>query len=189
MVDNGKDWELRIELWNRGYRRSGKGVIFRCHPEAGVRQGKLIYVAKGPPDYVGHLSDGTFVCFDAKQTTRDAFHFDAVKPHQALAFEEVTKMGGAAFLLVRHRAGPKILRMFMLPWPVVSDYYRSHPKGSWDFDDQTIPITEDEGWIPAIQSFPWPKGRSRGEAADGGHAHAESAVRLSLENPVIGRRS
>jgi hypothetical protein len=177
----GAGWELRLERWHRDYDARGLGVLNRCHPEAAVKNGKLMYVAKGPPDFTGFLvSDkgSLAVALDAKETRQDRFHFDAIRPHQATKFERYYQLGQLAFLAVRWYNGPGKFdhQDLVLPWATIRDAYHATPSGTWDLTVDTIPMTED-GWISTIpRLMSLSKVASRVAGSGGGLAPAAAAL-------------
>lgn len=97
----GAAWELALEIWNRQYQRDGLAYVVRCHPEAKVMGGSLIFSEKGPPDFMGAVQGGKLVCFDAKETSAARLSFVSIKRHQAAALSAVDAAGGVAFIAAR----------------------------------------------------------------------------------------
>lgn len=84
--NRGKAWEARLDYQHSIYRAERRAVVFKTHPPAAMRGGRLVYTTKGPPDYVGRAGARP-VCFDAKEAAGDRWSFSKLARHQAVALE------------------------------------------------------------------------------------------------------
>ena len=95
--NRGKGWEARLDHQHTEYRRDRRAVIFKCHPEVKVINGRAVR-QKGPPDYLGRVG-AVPVCFDAKEGQGDRWPFASLKRHQAVSLEAFAAEGLAGIVL------------------------------------------------------------------------------------------
>lgn len=100
-VARGRSFEALIEMANNYYRSQGLARIEHYGPAIkvlGKRRGRLevIIVGKAPPDYVGLVSDGSFVAFEAK--SNEAKNQVTIKQrlHQFDALLEMAEVAGSS---------------------------------------------------------------------------------------------
>ena len=97
-ANRGKAWEAQLNHQHSKYRKAGRGAIWQTFPP---RNARGVYLAKSPPDFMGVLSDGRAVCFDAKDHRGKRFPFNKIKDHQAQDLQAVHDSGGVAFIALR----------------------------------------------------------------------------------------
>lgn len=126
----GAAWELQNELWAKEYQRLGQAFIVKCHPGSKVIEGRLIYDSTGPPDYLGCLSSGRAVAFEAKEIIGSRFPFKNLELHQARALSRFHRMGGLAFVAVQSMVGVRVAARVILPWTTIGPLYENWLTGS-----------------------------------------------------------
>ena len=77
------------------------------------------FTARAQPDFVGCLTGGAAIAFEAKYTETGKLHQNVVTPTQAKALENFQALGGIAAVC----AGIGD-RFFMIPWEIFSDMKR-----------------------------------------------------------------
>jgi len=85
-ANRGKGWEARLDHQHYLYRASARAVVFKTHPPAVIRAGRLVYTVKGPPDYIGRAGARP-VCFEAKEHGGARWPFSKLARHQAMSLE------------------------------------------------------------------------------------------------------
>lgn len=124
----GEGWETQLEVWHKVYDQQRRALVHRCHPAVRQAGDKWWYEAKGPPDFVGCLSDGTHLVFDAKETKLKSglLPFKNIEDHQATVFERIVVFPTAIpFLAVRSVDGD-----FVVPWRAFHHKYWDWREGS-----------------------------------------------------------
>ena len=99
-VARGRSFEALIEMANNYYRSRGLARIEHYGPAIkvlGKRRGRLevIIVGKAPPDYVGLVSDGSFVAFEAKSNSAKERVTITKRLHQFDALLEMAEVAGS----------------------------------------------------------------------------------------------
>jgi len=99
-VARGQSFEALIEMANNYYRSRGLARIEHYGPAIkvlGNRRGRLevVIVGKAPPDYVGLVSDGSFVAFEAKSNEAKTRVTITKRLHQFDALREMAEIAGA----------------------------------------------------------------------------------------------
>ena len=149
-----RGWEATLEQWHRRYHRDRLACVAKTHPPAKLVRGRLAYSARGPPDYIGVLQDGTGIAFEAKESGAKRWRLSQIKPHQAQVLEAYQVMGGVSGVALRwHGDG------WWLDWADLGPVYRQ--KGIGSLTDRTIeeigtPIDAAEGWITVCRSMSLP---------------------------------
>lgn len=117
--------EQEVELTNKQYGIKGIAQIQKvATPIKVIRKmpgGKLMacWDKKSTVDFVGCLYDGTYVCFDAKETQEKSLKLANIKPHQLKHMKDTYELGGAAFILVWFR---KLEKCYALPYAALEQY-------------------------------------------------------------------
>ncbi|MCP4307289.1 MAG: hypothetical protein GY788_20955 [bacterium] len=112
-ANKGLAWEQMLSDANYRYQAKGDACVWKTHPEAFLRQGRLAYKAKGPPDYMGALAGGRAVVFEAKRCAAGTKRWPLSKllEHQAGALDRYAALGAITFVALRWgRVG------WLLPW-------------------------------------------------------------------------
>lgn len=105
-VDNyanrGLSLERALERQHEEYRAQGKALITRQYDPSVVVDFPLArIIGRAAVDYVGVLSDGRCVAFDAKDCAGKRLELSRLQPHQAAYLAGVQCMGGLAGILAR----------------------------------------------------------------------------------------
>lgn len=119
----GKALEVRLAAMHQTYLVRGVARIHKAHPEAKMVNGRMVYSAKGPPDFIGTIAGGRSVVFDAKESSGKTFRLGNVPPHQAKDMEACVNLGGLAFLYVHTTVAE-----WVLPWESIRELYWSGVK-------------------------------------------------------------
>ena len=147
--------ETRIQLHNRELLHQGLGWVVDCHPQAKVVGGKLQFIGKGPPDFVGLLLGCQPVLFDAKETRKDTWSFGLLKPHQALALDAYRTMGGHSFLIIYYSNRQEFN---LVLWADLADIWwdwynsprGSRKKASIKHNSKLLHTIEEGKWSPVL---------------------------------------
>lgn len=105
-VDNyanrGLSLERALERQHEEYRAQGRGLITRQYdPSVVVKFPLARIVGRAAVDYVGMLSDGRCVAFDAKDCGGKRLELSRLQPHQAAYLASIQRLGGLAGVLAR----------------------------------------------------------------------------------------
>lgn len=116
-VDNyanrGLSLERALERQHEEYRAQGKGLITRQYdPSVVVKFPLARVIGRAAVDYVGVLSDGRCVAFDAKDCAGKRLELNRLQPHQAAYLSDVQCLGGLAGLVVRFERA----RVYWVPY-------------------------------------------------------------------------
>ena len=95
-------WEFQLERWHAVYAAKRQAYVVHCHPKVTVTPRGPVFSAEGPPDFMGVLSNGKAVSFEAKEVSKGgSLPFKYIQLHQAQALRAVMNHGGEAFVAVR----------------------------------------------------------------------------------------
>lgn len=105
-VDNyanrGLSLERALERQHEEYMAQGKALITRQYDPSVVVDFPLArIIGQAAVDYVGVLSDGRCVAFDAKDCAGKRLELSRLRPHQAAYLAHVHRLGGLAGVLTR----------------------------------------------------------------------------------------
>lgn len=121
-ANRGKALENLIEIANGQYRGLGIAYITKIPtPTKILKDNKGFYCAKSTVDFVGTIKGGKFICFDAKQTDKKRFSLYNVHTHQYEYMQEITYLGGTAFIIVNFS---KLNEYYRLDFEVLKDYWQ-----------------------------------------------------------------
>jgi len=81
---------------------------------------------KSTVDYIGNIQ-GIPVCFDAKETARNAFPLNNIREHQMQFMEKFHALAGIAFLLVYFTERDRI---YLLGFDTLKEYWRKSIEGT-----------------------------------------------------------
>lgn len=129
----GSVLEETINVTNERYRELGLALIQKIptpiKPITIDKTKGVITLAyfdqKSTVDYIG-VAQGTPICFDAKETTKEALPLANVHLHQIDFMEDFTKQGGEAFLIVYFK---KYDRYFLFTIEELKKYYEIAKQG------------------------------------------------------------
>lgn len=108
----GSALEVRLAAQHVVYLERGVARVHKTYAEARNVNGRIVYSAKGPPDFIGTIGGGRSVVFDAKESTRSPkFRLALVPQHQAKDLEAHARLGALVFIVASTTAGT-----WMLPW-------------------------------------------------------------------------
>jgi recombination protein U len=133
----GKRFESLIETTNRQYNITGKAVIEKMEVGNKFIDGQMIYSSKGPPDFMGAMTGGRAVVFDAKSTKGKSLPLVNItrRDHQLNFLEKMDALGALAFYLVEFADSRQV---FVLPVPqVLAAIKRANDGGR-----KSIPLSE-----------------------------------------------
>lgn len=99
-ANRGKFLESILERTHAIYENRGMAKIQKIHVNTVMYQGKAFRKEKSTVDYIGCLSSGKFVAFDAKSHKGQSIPFSCFQLHQTDYLEYIKKFGGIAFYLV-----------------------------------------------------------------------------------------
>lgn len=133
-MNSGKAWEAQLDVLHQRYRAHRLGVIHKTHPPTKLINRRLVYVAKGPPDFIGNAL-GRPVAFDAKDCQNSRWQFSGLKRHQALDLEANQVNGGVSFIALRLAGEP-----WVVPWTWLG------PRWWGDGKRSLVAADLDEGW-------------------------------------------
>lgn len=156
MARKGEGWETELEVWHRTYDQQRRAFIHRCHPAVRQAGDKWWYEAKGPPDFVGCLSDGRHLLFDAKESKLKSglLPFKNIEDHQAVAFERVALFPATIpFLAVRTVDGD-----FVVTWRSIRHSYWDWREGNEKTASVNpsvigLKMSATSGWIDILESM------------------------------------
>lgn len=116
-VDNyanrGLSFERALERQHEEYKAQGKALITRQYdPNVVVDFPLARIIGQAAVDYVGVLSDGRCVAFDAKDCAGKRLELSRLRPHQAAYLASVQCMGGLAGVLARFERA----RVYWVPY-------------------------------------------------------------------------
>ena len=143
----GAGWEAQLNHWHARYAAQGTAYIARANPPVKML-GKMraggrftaVWAGKGPTDYVGCLSDGRCVAFDAKATRAQAFKRSQVERHQAVMLDAIDRLGGVTGIALKCPHGT-----WWLDWPALRDFHRASIRA------EDLPLVGrrmgSEGWL------------------------------------------
>lgn len=99
--NRGAFLEKVIERSNNQYLERGLALIDKIPtPMTGnTRKNTFRYTKKSTVDFTG-VSQGQFVCFDAKQCSVPRFEFSRLQPHQESYLKHAHEQKGIAFILI-----------------------------------------------------------------------------------------
>lgn len=147
----GSELEDRINATNTLYREKKLGVVQKIptpiKPITIDKEKRVITLAyfeqKSTVDYVG-VVQGIAICFDAKETSKNALPISNIHKHQLAFMKDFKKQGGEAFLVVYFK---KYEEHYFIDINTLDKYYEEAVEGgkksiSYDrFDKQyLIPI-------------------------------------------------
>lgn len=147
MSDRSRAWEFQLERWHAIYAMRGHAWVARCHPPAKLIRGRLVYSAKGAPDFGGIIAGrpGRAVWLEAKTVKGARLPFENIASHQAHAFDLVTSMGGIALVVTKFEGWEG-----WFPWDLIASDYRSWARGDSRVAsvsyERARPLTND-GWL------------------------------------------
>lgn len=116
-VDNyanrGLSLERALERQHEEYKAQGKALITRQYdPNVVVEFPLARIIGRAAVDYVGVLSDGRCVAFDAKDCGGKRLELSRLQPHQAAYLASVQCLGGLAGVLARFERA----RVYWVPY-------------------------------------------------------------------------
>lgn len=116
-VDNyanrGLSLERALERQHEEYKAQGKGLITRQYdPSVVVKFPLARVIGRAAVDYVGVLSGGRCVAFDAKDCADKRLELSRLRPHQAAYLASVQRLGGLAGVLARFERA----RVYWVPY-------------------------------------------------------------------------
>jgi len=130
----GNELEKAAEAANRRYKVEKKALILKV-PTPIVYTNKGMIAKQSTVDFVGIISGGTFIAFDAKETlSKTSFPLKNIHQHQLTYLDYVDELGGIAFFLIHFKKLYKN-QAFEVPVPLVKRYWYEEERAS-------IPITE-----------------------------------------------
>lgn len=137
----GSVLEDTINLTNDRYREKGLALIQKVPTPIKpitIDKGKGVitlayFDQKSTVDYIG-VAQGTPLCFDAKETTKESLPLANIHLHQITFMEDFVKQGGEAFLIVYFK---KYNRYFLCMADQVRHYYDAAVAGG----RKSIPYT------------------------------------------------
>lgn len=119
-ANRGSGFEELITYASNQYKRQGVAIINKVPtPVTVLKGGKGFFKEKSTVDYTGTLKGGRFVCFEAKETKQtNSFPLKNIHQHQIDYMQNVSDIGGLAFLIVRFTnlkgCGERFFRMEFL---------------------------------------------------------------------------
>lgn len=115
----GRGWEAQLDTQHDKYRKAGHAIVHKTHPPTMMARGKLVYKAKGAPDYLGRAGSRP-VCFDAKEVAVERLPFANIKEHQAKDMEAWAKDRSAIVGIALRIKG---IGTWWIDWRVLSDLW------------------------------------------------------------------
>jgi len=125
-ANQGRAWQLLLDLHHDRYRREGRAVIVATPPPVKVlsrlSEGgtfRACFLGLGPPDYAGVvagfppsvLGTARAVAFDAKDCSGPRWSYGDLPEHQAQDLDDWERLGGIAFVALRLQGVG-----WVLPW-------------------------------------------------------------------------
>jgi len=99
----GNELEKAAEAANRRYKVEKKALILKV-PTPIVYTNKGMIAKQSTVDFVGIISGGTFIAFDAKETlSKTSFPLKNIHQHQLTCLDYVDELGGIAFFLIHFK--------------------------------------------------------------------------------------
>jgi recombination protein U len=142
MANRGKQLEKRIETVNEHYIYLELAEIqFIPTPMGNIKQpdgsSMAIYKKKSTVDFIGTMTGGRSVAFDAKETELETrYELKQIEPHQIEFLTRTHKLGGAAFFLIEFKA---FNELYYVPLPVIKEYWDTAQQHKGKF--QSIPYS------------------------------------------------
>lgn len=161
MAGRGKGWEKELEAQAVEARERGHHAA-RCYSEAKAVEGRLIYSAKGPCDFMGWVMAHNVafpIVFDAKEFRGDALRFKDIRSHQAMQMLACHRGGGVSGVLAKCDAG-----RFVVPWVRFAALYQAWAAGGAKGVGASVPvedfgsvIRDSETWLDRVATYaqPW----------------------------------
>ena len=119
----GRQHEMMIEGGCRHYAATGRASIIKVpEPFRVLRKDRargiatVQFTARAQPDYIGCITGGRMIAFEAKHTDTGRLMQRAVTPTQAAALQEYHERGAVAAVCVGVGGD-----FFMVPWPVFAN--------------------------------------------------------------------
>lgn len=132
-ANRGRGLEMAIEHANAWYRSRGLAVVQKVPTPTKVLQDRRgstkVIREKSTVDFVGVVSGGMPVAFDAKSTHRPHLPMDMLHPHQVEFLRAWEDAGGISFLLVEICAGGAAPGVYLVPFPVLHRYWLRYTGG------------------------------------------------------------
>lgn len=131
--NRGMIFESLIENTNKQYALKGIAQIQKVATPVKIIKtmpgGKLMacWDRKSTVDFVGCTKDGTYICFDAKETQLKNLPLKNIKEHQLKHLHNTHRLGGKAFLVVWFREERKC---FNLPYKALESFISSNASKS-----------------------------------------------------------
>lgn len=129
------------------YRKEKSALILKV-PTPIVMTAKGLIAQQSTVDYVGTLSGGMSIDFDAKETTnKTSFPLANIKQHQLIYLDFKFSLGSIAFLFIHFKKIYKD-KAFITPIPFVMEYYNGLHKR------KSIPLKEfNLNWLAPINDY------------------------------------
>ncbi len=124
-ANRGLELEEILEVSNKQYRHRRLAYVNKMPtPTKVLSNGKGFYSQKSTVDFVGTVLEGKFICFDAKQTNEiNKFPLTNIHSHQVEYMQEVTWLGGIAFIIVYFA---KLDEFYRLDFQYLKDYWNEY---------------------------------------------------------------
>ncbi len=124
-ANRGLELEEILEVSNKQYRHRKLSYINKVPtPTKVLSNGKGFYSQKSTVNFVGTILGGKFICFDAKQTNEiNKFPLSNIHKHQIEYMQEITWLGGIAFIIVYFA---KLDEFYRLDFQYLKDYWEEH---------------------------------------------------------------
>jgi len=119
-VAAGKGLEAVLDVLHSRYEAQGRAVLLHTGTRSrAVKRGGTLRFVAGPslPDYVGAVSGGQVVAFDAKSSAQASWHLEAQQVHQYHILQRLSKLGSLCFFLVECRRSNLVYLVRVLPSP------------------------------------------------------------------------
>lgn len=112
-ANRGMSFEKDLNLKHAEYERDKVAQIHKQYvPALPVKDGRWAKViGKSTVDYVGQLSGGRFVAFDAKDCAGKRIDLERLQPHQLTFLKLADALGGLSFVLTRFERA----RVYVIP--------------------------------------------------------------------------